>query len=1139
MPNHINEKDVHDVLRDQSLKLINLGKSNPMITTLKLGKTKMDLAPIGITYQTIMSGAGVEIANRDRGEEGASRFQNVVDVLQDVRRNQRESGANALYVAYPFVEGKIPGSDLNVRAPLMLVPVKMTRSVTSMTMRLDDSRDPVFNHSFVLAFLKYRQSDKPLVDCTAYDMDAQDLQTILKMYYSKYDIQLTFTTLDPTPFINRMAGDLNFEDAGTFTVTPYMVLGRFSNNLSSIQEDYRGIVADSDLPQTIINLMKGVGSDDFYSIDGTEAKEADIHEADLNYIHPLNGSQENIIDAVRREDVVVIQGPPGTGKSQVIAGIAVDSAIRGIKTLIVSEKRTPLDVIVARLADYDQNFLLIDDSSDKDKFYKQILEMVGTTPVRVPESSIEVANEIDASVEAISEVNRFLSDPMPVLNEPASNFFPRGNNYRFSDSESWKAYNSVKGVIDPVLMTLDYGTLVRIRDDLDDRSLRAVFEYHEMIESEPWLASMRTDLTERDVAEFGTLLTEAFESKGKQTQGIMSKFSKRVGFNAACKDLSKRFMVPGADASKLQGMSSAHIIEAYNKYCMNARIYAGLDDSHRAYADTIHAMSVDFSDVPEVRGRVLDIIVNEHLTDHMSRHPDVLSTMLSYRTRLSELDRRMAQRMEQTGEVFDAKCRNSAAGLAKIRGEVEYIANSAHPLSVAKFVSRYPEVFDNVMIWLMTPDSVSDVLPLKKGMFDLVVFDESSQIYAERAIPAIYRARKAVIAGDHMQLRPSSLGFARMTFEEDGDDFLDEVDIALEQESLLDLARMRYDTYLLNTHYRSESEELIAFSNSRFYGGKLDVSPNVTRSATPPIEYIKVEGVWKNQSNRVEAERAVSLLRSIMDTRQHAESIGIITFNSTQRDLIEDLIEREALQDPEFAKRIEAEYSRKTSDHDLSLFIKNIETVQGDERDIIIFSIGYAPGPDGRMMNRYGWLNQRGGENRLNVAISRARKKVIIVSSILPEQLDVDGVKNDGPRLLRDYLKYCKAVNDGDSEAVRLVLAQGYKAREPARAGYNTMVDDFRAVLEGSGYRVRINVGVGERSMDMAVYKQNRCLFGIEIDGGNHNPSGSVRDQYVHHSRYLAARGWTVFDSWSPNYWRDRDGEVSRLLDFAEAAAKS
>ncbi|TDB58658.1 AAA domain-containing protein [Arundinibacter roseus] len=299
------------------------------------------------------------------------------------------------------------------------------------------------------------------------------------------------------------------------------------------------------------------------------------------------------------------------------------------------------------------------------------------------------------------------------------------------------------------------------------------------------------------------------------------------------------------------------------------------------------------------------------------------------------------------------------------------------------------EVFRLIPCWMASPEAVSTLFPMQSNLFDLVIFDEASQCYAEYGLPAVYRGRQLVVTGDSKQLPPGDL--YKVRFEENQAE--DENPVALEIDSLLDLAAQSLVQQQLTGHYRSSSLDLIDFSNRHFYKNTLRLLPDFHQinDAEPGIHYLHVEGVWEKNTNLAEARQIVTLLTELSG---QALSVGVVTFNFHQQQLIQDILDQENVQAPE-------------------LFVKNIENVQGDERDVIIFSLGYAPDPNGRLVMQFGSLNTQGGENRLNVAITRARRKVYVVTSLWPEQLQTDQTANEGPKLLKAYLSYAREVSEG------------------------------------------------------------------------------------------------------------------------------
>ena len=442
--------------------------------------------------------------------------------------------------------------------------------------------------------------------------------------------------------------------------------------------------------------------------------------------------------------------------------------------------------------------------------------------------------------------------------------------------------------------------------------------------------------------------------------------------------------------------------------------------------------------------------------------------------------------------------------------------------------------------WLLSPDNVSTLLPLTKNLFDIVIFDEASQVFIESTIPTIYRGKNIVVAGDAKQLRPSTT-FMKRYLGADPDTLEDlSVAAALEVESLLDLAVARYNSANLTYHYRSRHQELIDFSNCAFYSSKLQIAPNIfVGKKLRPIERYKVDGRWIDRKNHEEAQKIVELLKSIFATRKENESVGIITFNSDQQTCIADAIDKAAQKDADFRTAITKERSRLDGGEDTSLFIKNLENVQGDERDIIIFSIGYAKNEQGKVYTNFGSLSADGGENRLNVAITRAKTKIIVVTSVEPEELKVDTAKNLGPKLLRDYLAYVRAVSDGD----RVQAASILKALAPQdvteEVGISTLPgieEQLKERIEKLGYKVDIGLGNKNNRISLAVYDDynDKYLVGVELCKDAYSSSDSVMERDVYKPKFLEARGWTVMRVWCRDFWLSPAKVVRAIVATAE-----
>ncbi|MBO5930796.1 MAG: DUF559 domain-containing protein, partial [Clostridia bacterium] len=271
-------------------------------------------------------------------------------------------------------------------------------------------------------------------------------------------------------------------------------------------------------------------------------------------------------------------------------------------------------------------------------------------------------------------------------------------------------------------------------------------------------------------------------------------------------------------------------------------------------------------------------------------------------------------------------------------------------------------------------------------------------------------------------------------------------------------------------------------------------------------------------------------------TRQNNETIGVIAFNVSQRDMIYDVIDEESVKDPKFGSIVRSEMNRKDNGEDTGFFVKNIESVQGDERDVIMFSIGYAKNTSGRLIHNFGWLNQKGGDNRLNVAISRAKKKIHIVTSFRPAELMLDDAKNDGPRILKRYLEYAFAISREDRDEAEMILRSFGETYGIVAAPLETeFAQRVADALREKGYDIDTQVGIGGYRIDIAVRKGGKYVLGIECDGKLYSVASSARERDYHRQKYLESRGWKIKRIWSMDWWRDPQREIYNICEIVDS----
>lgn len=450
-----------------------------------------------------------------------------------------------------------------------------------------------------------------------------------------------------------------------------------------------------------------------------------------------------------------------------------------------------------------------------------------------------------------------------------------------------------------------------------------------------------------------------------------------------------------------------------------------------------------------------------------------------------------------------------------------------------------------VPCWLCTPEAVSAIFPNTPGLFDLVIFDEASQCPVENAIPALHRGKQVVVAGDEKQLPPSS--FFQVSTEDDENEededntvYKDRTD--KEAKSLLEWAKPRMSDQWLTWHYRSKHQELINFSNYAFYGKRMQIAPSVyQKHESKPIEFRQVEGKWINRSNRQEAEEVVDLVIDILKNDPSYPTLGIIAFNKNQADLINDVFDERMQQSPEVQVLVEAAKQRKIGDEHVGLFVKNIENVQGDERDMIVFSVGYAENEEGKMVSQFGPLGQEHGPNRLNVAITRAKEKVYVVCSFDPSQWTRADNYAKGVRLFKNYLEYAKAVSEGNHDQMRVILDKlidPTEVQDPERpVSYDSPFEQQVREALLDKYKVHTQIGFSGYRIDLGVIcpdTQTRYILGIECDGAMFHSSKVARERDLYRQRFLESQGWKIHRIWSRNWWKGQEKEVEKVVAVIE-----
>ena len=448
------------------------------------------------------------------------------------------------------------------------------------------------------------------------------------------------------------------------------------------------------------------------------------------------------------------------------------------------------------------------------------------------------------------------------------------------------------------------------------------------------------------------------------------------------------------------------------------------------------------------------------------------------------------------------------------------IRNNARGISIRKLFDQIPTLLSRMCpCMLMSPLSVAQFIDTDADKFDLIVFDEASQMPTYEAVGAIARGKNVIIVGDPKQMPPTSF-FSVNTIDEDNIEMED-------LESILDdcLALSIPSKYLL-WHYRSKHESLIAFSNSEYYDNKLMTFPSPDNIESK-VRIVNINGYYdkgKSRQNRAEAQAVVDeIARRLRSEELRKKSIGVVTFSIVQQALIEDLLSDLFIFYPEL--------ETLALECDEPLFIKNLENVQGDERDVILFSVGYGPDAEGRVSMNFGPLNRAGGERRLNVAVSRARYEMIIYSTLRSDMIDLNRTSSIGVAGLKRFLEYAE-------KGTRSTISSVPRQLSETTASIETIIADR---LRSLGYTVHTDIGCSGYKIDIGIVdteNTSNYQLGIICDGKNYKRTKTARDREIVQNNVLKALGWNIYRIWTMDWWEKPD-EVMATIQEAIARKKN
>lgn len=904
-------------------------------------------------------------------------------------------------------------------------------------------------------------------------------------------------------------------------------------------------------------------------------------------------AQDCAIAQLQVSDCMVVQGPPGTGKSQTIVNMISQALAAGDAIAVFCEKRAALEVVIKRMKANGLGHLcqLIDDPVGQRqaiiKGTKSIDRDLGTTQInRAPEEHALESKSIEALE---NKIDQKMAAFFP-CDDPARERYAdlRSRLTKLSEKKGMDipAFRAIKSAIaDQGLdISLTGKTALFLRnveawqngaeacgfETSPWRTLRADSEI-DLQSLQHWLRSIEghwfssapvppLELYWLNIHPMARRWAGTFlDSKSRNAQSLMSgaalalerlKYLTGIGPNtplAVAESLHARAAIDFTVPRWQETLGQAGNVHALTQALADDKVGAVLRTRYGQYPD-----------------KWLDIVmaaIFDNMLERLQReNPAVYSGVGLLKQDIKQLRELLDGHRERSRLVVRHRFQSRVNPMQELKDR-ELLREKGHTATGKKkseLRGLYSAAgFDSMRklhpVLLSTPEVACALLPLTCGLFDLVIVDEASQMFVAEALPLAFRGKRVMIAGDSKQMPPSDFFTADAGDDGDSDSDVDQMqeDIenspipqptlipALDAESVLEAAESALAAgspaqRMLEMHYRSAFAELIEFSNHAFYEGRLLAPPGnpAAKAVLPrPITLYRVPGAFSKGVNRIEAEEIVRFLSHLW-LDPISPSTGIIVMNVVQRDHIENLLQSQAQDDSVFAARLDLERNRKEEGEDVGFFVRAVEHVQGDERDLIVFGTTYAG-----ESRRYGPISEASrGRRRLNVAITRARKGMAVFCSLNVVQMASATDKGTDRWYFQQYLQYAEAVSNGDGPKISSMLESlnpAFAEAKKAAMFDSPFEEEVAAFLSEYGYDCEPQKPETEFRIDLAVKRRDGLgyICGIECDGAQYHTGWRARTRDIWRQRILESKGWHIERVWSTDWFQDPDNTKLKLKE--------
>ena len=1013
-------------------------------------------------------------------------------VHRTARTSMEENGANSLFLALGMLKWYENSKSEQPRyAPILLLPVDIIRKSGNNYVIRKRDEDIILNITLV-ELLKQN-----------FRINLDGLKELPKDE-SGVDVKLVFN------YFRKAIVELN-----RWSVVEESMLGLFSFNKFVMWNDIHTNADKLKENVVVASLIEKQDKQDV-DVEGVDARHIDKQCKPMDFAIPLDvdSSQMEAIVESGRGRSFILHGPPGTGKSQTITNMIANALYQGKRVLFVAEKMAALSVVQSRLEKINLAPFCLElhsNKATKKHFLKQMDQVLKVTKIKSPEEYAQRSEEL------FNERKELISY-MEALHHKAS------SGLSLYDCISEYLAIAEEEICEQLPQreknTVDYLSQCRGQIEQIDAILDIVGQpnQHALYGLEP--NDNRQETLDGILAQLQAFKEQYKKYESQADSWFLMRYIAKLKYSISSKRITKKLntltirektpddIVTHAD----QWMAGYRKVRDWYHWVDKKRELEGMGclpviikiEEGTRPAEAMNAF---------LKG-MYQVLIRSAIDENEQLR---MFNGLKFRQQIEKYKRDTARFQELCKEELYSKLASrvpsTSAAIAE-GSEISIlkrnIANGGRGNSIRSIIDNIPTLLPRLCpCMLMSPISVAQFIDLNTEKFDLVIFDEASQMPTSEAVGAIARGKALIVVGDRKQMPPTSFFMSTQVDEEEAD--IDDMESILDDCITLSLCE-----HQLNWHYRSKHESLIAFSNSQYYGNNLLTFPSIDDHVAK-VRLVPVDGVYDKghtRSNSEESKAIVNeIIRRLSDSELQKFSIGVVAFSRVQGDLIEDDLTEELDKHPELK---ELAYNGKEP-----IFVKNLENVQGDERDVILFSIGYGADKDGKVSMNFGPLNNTGGERRLNVAVSRARYEMIVYSTLKASQIDLKRSNAKGVEGLKGFLEFAETGN--------LPIVAGTVNKKE----HNVMVDQICDALAQKGYVTDSFVGRSNFKVDIAVATSDnpeKYILGILCDGRNYYETKTTRDREIVQPGVLRMLNWRVMRVYSIDWYENRERALEQIL---------